>query len=164
MERMQETHKRWAILLIHTSPHSYSYPLNPQLSYRFRSAIEDGCTDVVVLCTRPQGSQVLGKVNKFRGFSSKTACLIPRVCHRARFSAVHPTALSVGPSVFGSALISPAILPPSGRLTFFLRRAVARKYPGNFQFFSRIFPLVNFCTLAPRRFRHVTAVLLCTRP
>jgi len=27
-----------------------------------RSAIEDGCTDVVVLCTRPKGSQVLGKV------------------------------------------------------------------------------------------------------
>eukprot|EP00903_Cladosiphon_okamuranus_P009684 g9214.t1 len=27
----------------------------------YRSAIEDGCTDVVVLCTRPKGSQVLGK-------------------------------------------------------------------------------------------------------
>ncbi|CAM9955917.1 unnamed protein product, partial [Ectocarpus sp. 12 AP-2014] len=27
----------------------------------YRSAIEDGCTDVVVLCTRPEGSQVLGK-------------------------------------------------------------------------------------------------------
>ncbi|CAB1111805.1 unnamed protein product [Ectocarpus sp. CCAP 1310/34] len=27
----------------------------------YRSAMEDGCTDVVVLCTRPEGSQVLGK-------------------------------------------------------------------------------------------------------
>lgn len=34
---------------------------NPKLCSG-RSAIEDGCTDVVVLCTRPKGSQVLGKV------------------------------------------------------------------------------------------------------
>ncbi|CAM9772503.1 unnamed protein product [Ascophyllum nodosum] len=27
----------------------------------YRSAVEDGCTDVLVLCTRPKGSQVLGK-------------------------------------------------------------------------------------------------------
>lgn len=33
------------------------------LANSFRSAVDDGCTDVVVLCTRPEGSQVLGKVS-----------------------------------------------------------------------------------------------------